>query len=249
MDKVEAKLVLQAVRPKDLEAPPPAIADALTLAQSDPEMKAWWEAQQAFDLKVAEKLNQVPVPEDLRATIFASRKIEQIRPQPILPPAWLAIAAAVAVLCAIGSQQWFKSHGPLPREEYIAKVLPLLGSDDHTPSLGMTSSDQKAVMAWLRDRNAPVGPLPDKMTSLATAGCQEYHVNGNSISVICFMTPSGGVAHLFIVPKSALLDPPPEGSPDMRKNEDGWTTASWSDKRMSYVLATQGGPEFLKELL
>jgi hypothetical protein len=249
MDKVEARLVLQALRPKDIEAPQPAFAEALALAKSDPELKAWWEAQQAFDRKVAAKLKEVPVPDDLRATISAGRKIEQFRPQPILSPAWLAIAAVVAILCAIGSQQWFRTHGPLPRSEYIAQILPLLSVTDSTPSVGITSSDREAVMAWLKARNAPIGTLPDKMNSLSTAGCQEYHVNGNTISEICLMTPSGGVAHLFIVSKSALLDPPPEGSPDMRKNEDGWTTASWSDNRMAYVLATQGGPEFLKQLL
>lgn len=246
MDKREAKLVLQALRPQDIQAPQPAFTDALELAKSNPELKAWWEAQQAFDRKVAAKLRQIPVPEDLRATISAGRKIERFRPQPLFSPAWLAVAACVAALCAIGTAQWIYNYGPQPRDEYTSQVIKFLSDDG--PSLGMASTDQHQVMAWLKARHAPVGSVPEKMNSLPTAGCQEFHVHGHAVSLICFMTPTGAVAHLFMVRKNALKDPPPEGSPDMGQM-DGWTTASWSDGHMTYVLATQAGPDVLRQLL
>ena len=58
----------------------------------------------------------------------------------------------------------------------------------------------------------------------------------------------GGLAHLFIVDQRALTDPPSDTGPEFNDVE-GWSTASWSDGRMTYLLATQAGPDTLKQLL
>ncbi len=246
MDKKEAKIVLQALRRADLESAPSPFSEALALAENDPELKAWWRAQQAFDRAVAAKLRDVSIPDDLHATILAGRKIEQFRPQHTLFSYWLAAAAAVAIFCALGTSQFIKNFGPVPRGEYTAAILPLLNHD--APSLGMTSSDHDKIMAWLKDRNAPMGNLPVKMANLPTVGCQKYSVHGHSVSLICFALPAGGIAHLFTVEKQALTDPPADYVPEMNQIE-GWSTASWSDGRMSYVLATQAGHDALGKLL
>ena len=47
MDNPEAKLMLQARRPNGRDDAQSAFAEALALVESDPELKAWWEAQQA----------------------------------------------------------------------------------------------------------------------------------------------------------------------------------------------------------
>jgi anti-sigma factor RsiW len=245
MDKQEAKLVLQALRPNDMDAPQPVFAEALALVASDPELQKWWEAQQAFDRKVAAKLKEIPIPDDLRTTIIASRKIEQFRPPPQFSY-WLAAAAAVAIFCAVGTSQWFAHFGPLAQSDYYSTVLPLLNND--APSLGMTSTDRDEVLAWLKSKGSPTGTLPVKMSNLSTYGCQKFVIHGHSVSLICFATPSGGVAHLFIVDEKALIDPPGNGAPEMWA-ANGWYTASWSDGKMSYVLATQASADVLKQLL
>jgi hypothetical protein len=58
----------------------------------------------------------------------------------------------------------------------------------------------------------------------------------------------GGIAHLFIVDQQALSDPPGNNSPEFNQVQ-GWSTAAWSDGRMSYLLATEAGPDALKQLL
>jgi hypothetical protein len=245
MDKQEAKVVLQALRPNDLHTDRPAVIEALVLVENDPELKAWWEAQQSFDRKVAAKLAEVPLPADLRATILAGRKIEQLTLQPHLA-FWLAAAAVVALLCIAGTSMQISAYGPLAQTEYSATVLPLLNHD--APALAMTSPDHDKIAAWLKERNAPMGTLPAGMTALPTVGCQKFAVHGHTVSLICFALAGGGLAHLFIVDQEALSDPPGNNAPEFNQVQ-GWSTAAWSDGRMSYLLATQAGPDALKQLL
>jgi anti-sigma factor RsiW len=246
MDKLEAKIVLQALRPGDVETAQPAFAEALAMVKRDPALKAWWEAQQAFDRAVAAKLKDIPIPEDLRASILAGRKIEQFRPRHTQFSFWLAAAAAVAIFCALGTSQFIKNFGPLPRGEYTAAILPLLHND--SPTLAMTTPDHDKIIAWLKDHQAPMGTLPVKLADMPSLGCQKYMIHGHAVTLICFSISGGAEAHLFIVPEDAITDPPSSTGPEMWQ-VDGWSTASWSDGKMSYVLATQAGPEALKQLL
>jgi hypothetical protein len=243
VDKQEAQKVLQALRPSDLDTTEPAFAEALDLLESDPELQAWWEAQQAFDRAVVAKLKEVPIPDDLRAAILASRKIEPFRPPPQFS-FWLAAAAVLAIFCALGTSQYVQNFGPLPRSEYTASVLPFLGNN--APSLAMTSADRDKIDAWLHENNAPTANLPPKMAGIPTVGCQKFSVHGHAVSLVCFVMANGAIVHLFTVDKQALTDPPT--TPEMDHIE-GWCIASWSDARMSYILATEADPDVFKQLL
>jgi hypothetical protein len=247
MDKVEARLLLQAYRPNGADAAHPLFAEALALAESDPELKAWWQAQQEFDRRVASKLEQVAPPADLRDTILAGRKIEQLTPRPHLP--WLAIAGAVAILAAVG---WMllphsqPSSSLVANTEFADSALAFLGNDG--PSLGTTSPDSAKLIAWLQQQHAPIGAIPGKMTSIPTVGCQKFTVHGHDVSLICFTLANNKIVHLFVVDRSALKDAPPVNVPQFAQHDD-WSTASWSDDAHSYMMATQAGADTLKQLL
>ena len=245
MDRQEAKLVLQALRPNGMDSTQPAFAEALALVESDPELTAWWEAQQDFDRRVAAKLAEIPIPEDLRSTIVAGRKIERFTRQPSLLP-WLAAAALVAILCVAGTfKEVALATGPLPETEYAAAVLPLLHND--APDLAMMSPDHEKIANWLKTQDAPMGTLPATMTSLPSVGCQKFTLHGHTVSLVCFTIADGHLVHLFVVDQDAISDPA-SNAPAFSQIQ-GWSTATWSDGRMSYMLATQDGPEALKQLL
>jgi hypothetical protein len=246
MDKAEAKHLLEACRPNGRDLSDPAFAEALALAGSDPELKAWWQARQNFDRKVSAKLEEVPMPAHLRATILAGGKIVPMRPRYLLPY-WLAAAALFAVLAVLGSNVLFspKPTGLMASDEYTAAILPYLGHDN--PALAMTSPDQQKVLEWLKDHHTPTGSVPANMAALPTVGCQTLAVHGHSVSLICFAAGGNGIVHLFIVERQALSDPPGP-SPEFKRSGD-WSTASWSDGDRSYVLASRAGPDTLKRLL
>jgi hypothetical protein len=255
VDRNEAKLLLQACRPDGQDDALPAFGEALALVERDPELKAWWEAQRAFDRAVSAKLQGVPLPSDLRATILAGRKIEQMTPRYRLP-VWLA-AAAVMMLC-LGLAFYFKNGSQLAGGETHAQGFPALAShdyqkgsiafleDDGTP-LGLLSHDHGQVTEWLKQQHSPLGTIPARMESLPSLGCQTFAVQGHTVSLICFTMTGGGVCHLFTIDKQALADPP--GTAPAFSHVGSWATATWSDAGHTYMLATQADPDMLRHLL
>ena len=246
MDKQEAKLVLQARRPNDLDTDP-AFAEALALVETDRELRAWWEAQQAFDQKVAAKLEEIEPPEELRAAILGRGKIHRLPPQPFFP-FWLSAAAAVAILCAVSASYHATKLAArhISTDKYHEVTLTFLGND--TPSLGMMSPDHDKIMTWLKDQQAPMGQLPEKMASLPSVGCQKFMLQGHPVTLICFTIAEGKLVHLFVVHSKDLAEPPTQAEPQFQE-VNGWSTASWSDGSMSYMLATQAGTDALRQLL
>ena len=63
------------MRPGGAEANEPFFAEALALAETDTELKAWWQAQQEFDRRMTAKLREVPVPKRLRHEILLGPKV------------------------------------------------------------------------------------------------------------------------------------------------------------------------------
>jgi len=258
MDRSEAQLILSGLRPGGLEANEPFFAEALALVESDPELNAWWQAQQEFDRRVAARLREVPVPKSLRQRCLLSPKIVSY-----YPPQWehrglLAAAAAVAILCVVGTYWHVTGTGqfasdyytheavPLDRSAFTEQVLTKLGTTG--PLLGKLTTDQEEVKAWLKERKAPVGRMPPKVAAMPPIGCQKYMVGGHAVSLMCFTLPDGCEAHLFMVDKSAISNPPSSAGPQY-DTMSGWNVASWSDGRMSYVLATNATMDNLKQLL
>jgi len=247
MDKNQARLVLQACRPDGGDSALPVFAEALAFAENDPELKVWWAAQQAFDRKVSAKLQGVPLPDNLRATILAGRKIEQFTPGYRLPY-WFAAVAAIVLFFGIGHHYWprpsLEATQAITSRDYDASIFHFI---DNGPALGLVAHDHAEVNAWLRQRHAPTGSFPASMANLSTLGCQQLAVHGHTVSFICFSLAGGEVAHLFIVEKQALSDPP--GSSPVFAQNGTWSTAAWSDSGKSYLLLTEASPGTLQHLL
>jgi hypothetical protein len=259
VDRKEAQLILSGLRPGGLEANEPFFAEALSLVETDPELQAWWQAQQEFDRRVAARLQQVPVPNSLRQRCLLSPKIVAY-----YPPQWqhrglLAAAAAVAILCVAGTYWHVTSNGdfannysaggeslPVDRDAFTGQALSKLGTSG--PLLAKFATNQDDVKEWLKEHKAPIGQMPSKLAALPPIGCQEYVIGGHTVSLVCFTMADGCVVHMFVVDKGALNNPPASTGPQYDSMK-GWNIASWSDGQMSYVLATTATMDDLKQLL
>ena len=81
MNNVEAKLMLRACRPGGRDAADPCFAEALAQVERDLELQQWFANEQAFDLRMRDKLQAaVPVPAGLKARLLAQRKIAPALP-------------------------------------------------------------------------------------------------------------------------------------------------------------------------
>lgn len=259
MDRKEAQLILSGLRPGGLEANEPFFAEALALVEADPELQVWWQAQQEFDRRLSARLREVPVPKSLRQRCLLSPKIVSY-----YPPQWqhrglLAAAAAVAILCVAGTWWHVMSNGdfannnsthgdssPVDRDAFTEQVLTKLGTNG--PLLAKFATNQDEVTAWLKQRKAPIGQMPPKFATMPPVGCQEFVIGGHAVSLICYTMADGCVAHVFVVKKGALANPPASTGPQYDSMK-GWNVASWSDGQMSYVLATNATMDDLKQLL
>lgn len=61
MDKTRIKVLLASYRPGSDDANDPIFREALDLLARDPEMAAWFRAEQEFDAAMVEKFREVPV--------------------------------------------------------------------------------------------------------------------------------------------------------------------------------------------
>ncbi|MGB0744582.1 MAG: hypothetical protein ACPGSB_08650 [Opitutales bacterium] len=80
MQRDEAKAILELCRPGRMEDhQDPLIAEAIGLLETDAELKAWFDQQQALDARISETYNQIEPPTDLKATILAGMRAHRLR--------------------------------------------------------------------------------------------------------------------------------------------------------------------------
>lgn len=78
MNHEEAKQLLELCRPGcEEDRQDPALAEAFALLDTDDELKAWFEEQQAVDVRISDSINSIEVPTDLKASILAGMHLHQ----------------------------------------------------------------------------------------------------------------------------------------------------------------------------
>ena len=124
MNKQQAREILSVYRPGTADEHDPMFAEALELAHTDMELKAWFEESVTFDRGLRGALARVDAPIDLRDLILAEQKI--IRPTPWwnyrLSGRQLAAAAAVVMVASLAAL-WF-SHRPPGFADFRREIAP-----------------------------------------------------------------------------------------------------------------------------
>ncbi|HEX2099142.1 MAG TPA: hypothetical protein VHF69_00680, partial [Candidatus Synoicihabitans sp.] len=123
MTNDEAKFRLQAYRSNGADGADPAMLEALEHAQRDEALRAWLAREQAFDAVVAAKLREVSPPAGLRESILAGTQMTR-RSGALTRrrfPAWLAQAAAVALLVAVATiaVRLFEAKAPATVDDLV----------------------------------------------------------------------------------------------------------------------------------
>jgi len=248
MDNREAKFILSAYRPGGQDASDPRFADGLEQARRDPILERWFSESIAFDAAMTEKLRAAEVPPDLRETILAGVRVSH-------PLRWSkpfikrAIAAAVISMAILGSLIWHETrpaHLAGWQNQALDAVSSLVRNES---SFDVQSHNAGELMAWLRANNAPVAQtLPQNLDKLESLGCKTFSWNGIPVSVICFMRRDGGLIHLVTMNASAAADRAIKRKANLVQRGD-WSTATWREGYMIYMLALEGSPDQLRTYL
>lgn len=246
MNEQEARLILQACRPGEEDRNDPQIAEALQQAERNPELAGWLAEEQAFDRAVAGHLDAVPVPFGLKTRILA----QAAAPATSRSSRWLVGLAGVAALLFLFAQvvDHWRQPGPAASDllpGYASEMVSFIKLD---PPLEMESPDLSAIKVWLAQKEALRPDVPPHLTALAPVGCRILSYRGHKVTLICFHREGGGLAHLFVVDRTALPGLQPGDAPLLQREGD-WTTASWAEKDRVYMLAVQGDPATVQRYL
>ncbi|MGE9294411.1 MAG: hypothetical protein ACQKBW_12415 [Puniceicoccales bacterium] len=203
MDRTEAKAILSAYRADMPDIDEAVFAEALAMAEQDPELAQWFEDEQNFDEIFAGKLADVQPPADLKDKLLAldpDRKTipfpEQPAPEPAssapIPgqrPWWkrssiISIAATVVILFGFGAILLDPSQveAEPDLDQYYDRIGEHFARD---PKLSANISDLDQIRHQLNSSGlrAP-GMLPPKVDALAEVGFGTFEINGKLISFI-----------------------------------------------------------------
>jgi hypothetical protein len=276
MNRDEAKLILQAYRPGDKDAGDPYFAEALALAQKDPELNAWFAEQQAFDARIIGGLHQVRVPSRLKAEILAQNKTERVsvfgwwrelftRQSPASrtrlyhrftrswrelfarqSPASWTVAAVILVVLGLTLFQ-AKSQSKSSFADYSTQMVNCALSDQ--PHVDREDNNLTSALASLSsDLTGNNLDLPRRLEGgTGLKCCRALAWHGHKVSMLCFIPQPSGHVDIFVASTEVFSDPPPADQPRFSVNK-GTPIAVWSHDGETYLAVSHGNQTSLKNL-
>jgi hypothetical protein len=243
MDKETAKNLLELYRPQDRNDP--MFAEALREVAADPALAAWFEEKQRFDAVIAGKLQEIPVPADVKGQILAGyRPVEpadavRVRGKWVTP---LSLAASFF----LGVFSWHLLDLPESRP-----MTPLekqaIAYTEHMPALQFVCFNPVAVAKWVNDQpgSQQVGlklPMPDASKTMTMIGASVTDWNGHPVVMVC-LQDGKRMAMLYILNEKEASEMA-EGATGTTQHGD-WVIRTTKADGQIRVLAAKGRPEDL----
>lgn len=253
MTSQEAKAILSTYRPW-ADASDPEFAAALALTRTDGNLRRWFQDHCAAQTAIRRSVQGISVPPGLKEQIISEHRARQ-KVTWLRRPAVLAAAAIVTILASsvvLWNQRPIKGTEDLTLTGYRNRMV---RTAVRAYSMDLETNSVPAIRSYLAQHQAPADfKSPAPLAKTAVVGCGVLRWQGNRVSMVCFHSgqPLGAGQKsdllLFVVDRTALPDPPPEGRPVM--NLVGRiTTATWSEGNKTYVLAALGDEVLLRRHL
>jgi hypothetical protein len=239
MTNEEAKFILSAYRPNGCDATDPAMAEALEQAARDPELGAWFREELAVDRVISKKLAEVAVPDGLRGNILTGHRMME----PTGSAGWRMATVmkwAAVFIAFVGIAVFLSLRDPADGQiaQYRSDMMGLLAMK--AAPLDYQGRSLSDVRNWLEDNHSLAQfEVSHTLSNQPTMGCQVLEWNGAQVTLVCFDTGDGQLAHLLVVDRSAFPDLGELPQPVM-ESVAGWTTASWASEDRVYLLAGKG---------
>ena len=246
MNTQQAKFILQGYRPSGADAGDATFGAALAQTREDEALRAWFAQEQAFDRAVSAKLGEVQAPAGLREAILAGGRLTAPATAARRwwrQPAWLAVAASVALLFAASIALW-------PRSAAADGSLPAFALNDAIHSEtheghGAASGALQAALGGPATRLG--GRLPVDFAALSKAGCRSLTFQGHEVLEVCFKR-NGAWFHCYIAQRADFPALAAAVAPVL-VDRNSSSIASWADNSLVYVVVSKTGRSALEKLL
>jgi hypothetical protein len=240
MNNDEAKFRLRAYRPGGQDAGNAAFGEALTQAERDPVLRAWFAREQAFDATVTARVRAVAPPPGLREAILAGARVTPRRASWVWPAWWWAIAAVIVVAFTLNTV-WRPQSEAVPLDSFARFAIDDLRHGHH----GGHGAAEGALAATLTNPATHLASaLPVDFANLENTGCRTLHFAGRDVLEVCFHR-AGAEFHFYILPRGTL-----RGTDGPHSLELGGVSAlAWNDARYVYAVIGETGAQTLRHLL
>lgn len=250
MNRDEAKNILLLYRHGMADAEDPQIAEALAMAERDPELKDWLVVHCAREFVVREKFRRISAPAGLKEQII-SEQAAQERMRGWRKKTALA-AAALVLLMASGSLWFFSRHAP---DDTLAIYQnQMAGVALRGYAMDVVTNDPAAIRAYLAKNHAPAEfVMPASLQQATLTGCAVRGWQGARVAMICFRTGHAppevtSDLWLFVVDRASVKKSSAETVPQFAKI-NRLMTATWIQGDKLYFLGTTGDEPTIQHYL
>jgi hypothetical protein len=251
MNNTEAKFILRSYRPDGDDAADPAFREALVQADRDPALRDWFQHERARDQAVRNRLNEVEPPAELLGEILAMQEVASAASRSFWQRGgrWMALAAALLLVVGGAALTAGRSGPALAYDAFPHVATAFL---QRPFELDAKLANVEEATQWLQAQQTAWDiPVSDSLSSGAErgVGCRALTWRGQEVYLICFFLDDGSVAHFFMMDAGALPDAPaPAAAPQWVRRGD-YTTATWTDGKRAFVLASQMDRSVMESLL
>lgn len=222
----------------------PRIAEALELTRRDPALAAWFEEQCALHTALKAKLEEMPVPADLKERILSRRKVVQ-------PVIWwrrrTVLAAAAALVLVLAAAALYFGVGTNSDLRVYRRDMVQFVADLYRMNIQGTTWDglRKAFakQGWPSDY-----VVPSALQSVSVEGGCILSWRDEKVSLICMRTAEKKGLWLFVMNRKGLPASSTKEEPQLAKVGE-MSTATWSKSDKTYLLVSKGDKTEVKKHL
>jgi hypothetical protein len=250
----EAKEILQLYRPGTEDADDPQVAEALALAESNPELSLWLEMHIACQEAMRAKLRQISPPAGLKEQILSEHAAS---PRAVPRPPVLSYAVAALAILLLGALVfvWLPRRSPTSANSLAMFQREMVSIALRSYPMDLHTNNASGIRAYLTQKSAPANfTLPAGLQKTPVVGCAVELWQGASVSLVCFRTGKplapGSEADLwlFVADRASVKNLAATTTTQFAKISKV-ITATWSQGDKLYLLGGFGNEADLKPYL
>jgi hypothetical protein len=251
VNRDEAKNILLLYRHGTADADDPQIAEALAMAERDPELKDWLVVHCAREFVVREKFRRISAPAGLKEQIISEQAAQERMRGWRKKAALTAVAAVLLGLMAFGSF-WVSRPAPEDTLSIFQNRMARVALGNY--AMDVMTNNPAAIRAYLAQHHAPAEfVLPVALQQVTLTGCAVQGWQNGSVSMVCFRTSgaSPDVASdlwLFVVDRASVKKSSAGPVPQLAK-VNRLMTATWVQGDQLYFLGTSGDAQTIQQFL
>tara|TARA_R100000027_G_scaffold67028_3_gene64287 strand:- start:4832 stop:5602 length:771 start_codon:yes stop_codon:yes gene_type:complete len=255
MTRDEAKILLQACSLESAASTSPEVEEALAMVAQDPELAAWWAAEQEFDDAFSLEMDRFAAPLDLRAKIVRSHDPKPqsssifshwFSPGSLRTFASFATAFALVVFVSV---MLFEPREATALDELPGFLTTIQQEIEKNSAPKKPDGSDEDFLKYLEEQNAPLpSRYLESIQGFDRTGASFLEEADSKIGVLFLENDSGQIFRLFVINRDVSDSTSPPFPETSLRQYPSISVLTWKDGGKVHVLATTESIEVLQKL-